>query len=286
MQDSDTPVTSDIRIRAMRPGVLNLAADWAAAEGWNPGLADTSCFSVIDPAGFLVGELGGKPAAIISCVNYDDAFAFLGFYIVRPDLRGRGFGIRIWRAALEHSGGRTVGLDGVLDQQDNYRRSGFTLAYRNIRYGGRPLIAGTHDATVPLRDIRFDVLAAIDARCFPAARPDFLRAWIDAPGHVGRALVRDGQLAGWGVIRPARNGRKIGPLYAADRTAAEAIFSALVGRGEGEVFIDVPEPNHPAAQMAQAHGLKPTFETARMYTGPVRAVAIGRIFGVTTFEVG
>jgi len=28
------------------------------------------------------------------------------------------------------------------------------------------------------------------------------------------------------------------------------------------------------------------FETARMYTGPVRDVALPRIFGVTTFELG
>jgi hypothetical protein len=28
------------------------------------------------------------------------------------------------------------------------------------------------------------------------------------------------------------------------------------------------------------------FETARMYSGPVRPVAVERIFGVTTFELG
>jgi hypothetical protein len=28
------------------------------------------------------------------------------------------------------------------------------------------------------------------------------------------------------------------------------------------------------------------FETARMYTGPVPAVALERVFGVTTFELG
>ena len=32
--------------------------------------------------------------------------------------------------------GRVVGLDGVVDQQANYQRSGFVLAHRNIRFGG------------------------------------------------------------------------------------------------------------------------------------------------------
>ena len=117
-------------IRAMAPDEIAIAADWAAAEGWNPGLADAACFATVDAGGFLIGELDGAPAATISCVNYDDRFAFLGFYIVRPDLRGRGYGLRIWNAAVDHAGGRTIGLDGVVAQQENYKKSGFRLAYR------------------------------------------------------------------------------------------------------------------------------------------------------------
>jgi hypothetical protein len=32
--------------------------------------------------------------------------------------------------------GCTIGLDGVVAQQGNYLKSGFQLAYRNIRYQG------------------------------------------------------------------------------------------------------------------------------------------------------
>ncbi len=117
------------RIRAMSADDMALAADWAAAEGWNPGDADAQCFATVDPQGFLIGELDGAAAATISCVNYDDRFSFLGFYIVRPDLRGRGYGLRIWNAAIAHAGARTVGLDGVVAQQENYKKSGFVLAY-------------------------------------------------------------------------------------------------------------------------------------------------------------
>lgn len=275
-----------LSIRAMRPADLNLAADWAAAEGWNPGLADTSCYAAIDPGGFLIGEFEGRPAAMISNVNYGDDFAFLGYYIVRPDLRGRGFGLAIWQAALEHSGKRVVGLDGVVAQQANYRKSGFAFAYNNKRYGGAPLLAAVREETIALSEVPFVLLVTDDARVFPTARAGFLRAWIDAPGHIGRALVRDGALAAWGVIRPCRNGRKIGPLYGSDRAAAESILASLTGSGEGEVFLDVPEPNREAVTLAESCGLKPVFETARMYTGSIRPVALDRVFGVTSFEVG
>lgn len=274
------------RIREMRPAELEIAADWAAGEGWNPGLADASCYAAIDPAGFLIGDYEGEAAAIISNVIYSGDFAFLGFFIVRPDLRGRGLGLQIWRSALAHSGARAVGLDGVAARQASYARSGFAFAYNNIRYGGICACADWCDRTVPLSDVPFDALSADDARCFPADRPAFLRAWIGAPGHVGRALVREGRLAGWGVIRPCRKGRKIGPLYASDRDAAETIFSALASSGEGEVFIDVPEPNRSAVELAAGRGLEPVFETARMYSGPVRPVALDGIFGVASFEVG
>ena len=101
----------------MRPDEISLAVDWAAAEGWNPGLADAACFAAVDAEGFLIGELDGVPAATVSCVNYDARFAFLGFYIVRADLRGRGYGLRIWNAAIAHAGARVIGLDGVVAQQ-------------------------------------------------------------------------------------------------------------------------------------------------------------------------
>src|SRR5437667_5669234 len=283
-----SPAISDLRIRPMRPDEISLAVNWAAAEGWNPGLADGPCFAVADPQGFLIGELDGAPAATVSCVNYGASFAFLGFYIVRADLRGRGFGLRIWNAAIAHAGGRVIGLDGVVAQQQNYRRSGFELAYANVRYGGTVAAPDAPQAgVVALSEVPLARLEAYDATVFPAPRSAFLRAWIGSPGHVGRALVRDGRLAGWGLIRPCRKGRKIGPLVADDRATAEVVLSALLARvGRDEIFLDVPSINRDAVALAQDLGFEPVFETARMYTGSIPPLQLERVFGVTSFELG
>ena len=278
---------NDLQIRNLRPDEVSLAIDWAAAEGWNPGRYDAACFAIPDAQGFIVGEIDGEPAATVSCVNYDDRFAFLGFYIVRADLRGSGHGLRIWNAAITHAGSRVMGLDGVVAQQDNYRKSGFQLAYANIRYGGAVAAPGKPPADVVALDtIPFALVEADDTTVFPARRSAFLRAWINTPGHVGRALLRDGKLAAWGVIRPCRTGSKIGPLVADDRTAAEAIVQALLASADGEVFLDVPAVNREAIALAEALGLKPVFETARMYTGAIPPLRIDRVFGVTSFELG
>jgi GNAT superfamily N-acetyltransferase len=278
----------DLRICVMRPDEIAIAADWAAGEGWNPGLADAACFATVDAEGFFLGELDGQPAATISCVNYDARFAFLGFYIVRPDLRGRGYGLRIWNAAMAHAGDRTVGLDGVVAQQENYKKSGFKLAYANVRYGGVVAMpTGTSARIVPLDEIPFAMVEADDATVFPASRSAFLRAWVEAPGHVGRALMHDGRLGAWGVIRPCLKGWKIGPLVADDRASAELVLAALLaGSGGGEIFLDVPSVNRDAVALARSLGLAPVFETARMYTGPIRPLRLERVFGVTTFELG
>jgi hypothetical protein len=174
-------------------------------------------------------------------------------------------------------------------QQDNYKKSGFKFAYANIRHGGNPVMLNAPRAgVVPLADVPLAAIVANDATVFPAARPAFLRAWIGAPGHIGRALMRDGRLAAWGLIRPCKQGRKIGPLVADDRAAAEAVLAALLADsgGGGEIFLDVPSVNRHAIALAQSLGLAPVFETARMYTGPIPPLRLDRLFGVTTFELG
>jgi GNAT superfamily N-acetyltransferase len=108
----------------MRPDEISIAVNGATAEGWNPGLTDDACFAAADPEGFFIGELKGALAATVSCVNYGASFALLHFYTVRKDLRGRGYGLRIWNAAIAHAGPRVIGLDGVLAQQQNCTKSG------------------------------------------------------------------------------------------------------------------------------------------------------------------
>jgi GNAT superfamily N-acetyltransferase len=283
-----SPVMDELTIRAMRLDEISLAVDWAAREGWNPGLADAACFASVDPEGFLIAELDGAPVATVSCVNYSASFSFLGFYIVRKDLRGKGYGLSIWKAAIAHAGARVIGLDGVVAQQDNYRRSGFTLAYANVRYGGTVVAPAAQRAdVVALSDVPLAAVEADNATVFPAPRSAFLRAWIGAPGHAGCAVMRDGRLAGWGVIRPCRKGFKIGPLVADDRAVAEAVLAALVAKvGGGEIFLDVPGINREAIALARDFGLAPVFETARMYTGAIPPLRLERVFGVTSFELG
>ena len=276
-------------IRAMARADLDRAIDWAAAEGWNPGLDDAGCFLATDRGGFLVGELDGIPITSISMVRYGAGYGFLGFYISVPEQRGRGFGYPIWEAGMALLGKRVIGLDGVPDQQPNYRKSGFVLAHRNVRYGGIVDAAppSAEAGLLDLAELPAARILAYDRPFFPAPRDAFMRCWLRPEARAGLALVRDGAIAGYGVIRRCREGYKIGPLFADDTAGADALFRGLAAHAAGgPVYIDPPVTNAAAIALAKGHGLVPSFETARMYRGPAPDLPIARTFGITTFELG
>src|SRR3989344_7652602 len=153
------------QIRKMNRKDLGIAVEWAAKEGWNPGLYDADAFYETDPNGFFMGFLDDEPISSISAVSYGNGFGFLGFYIVKPAYRDKGYGILVWDAALMYLKNHTIGLDGVVAQQENYKKSNFKLAYRNIRYEGFGSGVKTKsDTIVPLSTVQFQEILAYDKK--------------------------------------------------------------------------------------------------------------------------
>lgn len=273
----------------MRAEEVPLAVEWAAREGWNPGLADATAFAAADPGGFLCAMLGEEMLACITAMKTGPDFGFIGFYIARPDIRGQGIGFALWRAAMDRLAGRCIGLDGVVAQQANYRRVGFTLAWNNSRYQAEApaFPAGGGVEIVDAGQVDFAALAAFDAACFGMPRSAFLRGWISTPGHRARVALGPAGIIGFAVLRPCREGAKLAPLFAVDGVVARALIADLAPhRPTGPFILDLPEPHAEAVALAQGMGLEKVFETARMYTREPPAMARERIFGLTSFELG
>lgn len=275
-----------IAVRRMNKKDLQLAVEWARNEGWNPGLHDADPFYAADPNGFFIAEINGEPVGTASAVAYDDRYGFLGFYIVKEELRHLGIGMKLCDALLEYMGDRVYGLDGVVAMLDKYvQQMGVAIAHYNARYEGvgRPAEATLAD----ISSVPFEELERYDRRFFPAPRTAFLQSWISRPGSQGRVVTDGGRLVGYGLLRPCFRGFKIAPLFADTPEIADQLFRELAGLAVDQpVFLDIPVCNQAAQELVGRYQMQKVFETARVYRGPAPALPLGQIYGITSFELG
>lgn len=286
-----------LKYRNMVRSELDELVAWAAHEGWNPGLHDAELFWATDPEAFIAADLDGKMIGGGAITSYNGEYGFMGFFIVRPEYRGRGLGDALWHFRRERllerlRPGASIGLDGVFDMQSYYAKGGFVFSHRNMRFRAQiadPIAAVREDDRniLSLVDVPFEQVVDYDRNCFPAARPTFLSAWISQPDALALGYLREGKLAGYGVVRRCGEGCKIGPLFADDSSVADSLYGHLAGFAiGGPLFLDAPENNPDAMKLVAQHQMEEVFGCARMYLGHLPPLAHERIFGVTTFELG
>jgi len=283
---------AELQFRKMQREELDVLVEWAAREGWNPGLSDAEIFWETAPEAFIAAELAGEFIGGGSISSYSGHYGFMGCFIVHPDYHRRGLGNRLWHERLQILINRldepvTIGMDGVFDMQPYYAKGGFSFAHRDLRFEATGEKFEMPDGVVTLDKVPFTQVDAYDREHFPAPRSQFLKKWIKQPGSFAMAALSEDQLAGYGVMRPCRAGYKIGPLFADDVQLAHRLYQALVNQAPGSlIYLDVPENNPQAIALASHYRMKEVFGCAKMYFGPKPALPDNEIFGVTTFELG
>ncbi|MEM9044857.1 MAG: hypothetical protein AAGC81_09175 [Pseudomonadota bacterium] len=112
-----------------------------------------------------------------------------------------------------------------------------------------------------------------------------INAWLEEPDAL--IQVAEGtRVTGRGLARACQDGTKIGPVFADDPKIASGLLADLTAGTKGMHFIDIPQSNSAAVELAKSAGLEPVFETARMHKGPAPRPDLNRTFGITTFEFG
>ena len=183
-----------------------------------------------DPAAFIALYSGSVLAGGGTIFSYDRQFGFMGLFIVRPEWRGAGLGAQLWTHRLGLLRSRldaraAIGMDGVLPMVPFYERGGFVFAHRDLRFEG--IANGAADPRAQrIDESLFDAIDRFDRIHFPAPRRSFLRRWVFQLGAHAVAMLEDDQVVGYGVVRPARTGFKIGPVFANRPDIAEQDSSA------------------------------------------------------------
>lgn len=272
-------------------GVKTLIS-WAILEGWNSGTNDADAFYKADPDGFYGFFLNDEMIAGGSIVSYDGLMGFMGLFIVKPEYRNKGIGEKLWYKRRNMLLSRihknaAIGMDGVPDMQAFYQRGGFEIAFKDERYERKGAPFKNNPNISPIKESDLANIISYDTPCFGVARSQFLFSWLFMPESKTFKYVENGELKGYAMIRKATTGYKVCPLFADNRIIAEALYEAcLNAAGDELVYIDIPMTNENAIEMVHKYDATYIFECARMYYGNPPKMAIHKVFGITTFELG
>ena len=284
--------TFDLMIRPLDLAGVRTLVDWAAKEGWNPGLSDAELFFAADPNGFYGCFIDDQLVAGGSVVSYGGEFGFMGLFIVKLQFRGAGIGKQLWHFRKNHLLSRlkkpaAIGMDGVVAMQPFYNQGGFDIHFRDERYQRMGEVFAANPNVSPVNQNDLKAILEYDLLCFGVDRKDFLVPWIEQPHGYAVKYCLNQQLHGFAVIRKCQSGFKIGPLFADDGDIAEALYEQCLTVASGDlVFIDIPMLNQSAVRLVKKFQAEYVFECARMYHGAPPKTPISKVFGITSFELG
>ncbi len=287
-----------LQIRPLERGDIAAVTAWARQEGFAPGSGDVAIYRHTDRQGIWMGWLGRERVGCITGVRYTAAYGFLGLYLVQPQWRGRGYGLQLWRHALEHLADLPcIGLEAATDRVADYAGWGFAPASPTTRWqvisDGQqsPPASAEGWQLVEGNAIPEWAVQAFDAQREPSPRPHFLSQWLHHPAGTVLALIdAAGACHGFGRIRPCLlprgEGWRIGPLMAETPGAASLLLQGLLRRHPGVVLIDAPGANAAAGPLLQRLGFSPVGTTLRMYRGEAPAVSLRDVYGLACLELG
>jgi len=286
---------NDLVLRRMTEDDLPAADRLREIAGWNQMLADWRLFVALEPDGCFVAVRGAEVIGTVTTTTYDRALAWIGMMLVHPDHRGRGIGSSLMRRALEYlesRGVRCIRLDATPAGRPVYEKLGFVGEWSLTRHerpsACEPILWETSPMVVrDLVESDWGRAGEIDTRGFGVPRMRLLRKLRE---RCRRALAceSDGQVVGWGLLRPGMKADYLGPLECANTDVLVPLATALLRSGEKRaVFWDVPDDNEVAIAAAKQLGFHPVRPLMRMHLGSGAVMSDPRaLFGIADPALG
>ena len=198
---TDEQESFKIRLITTEEEIQRFAIKPMAKEGWRPGLKDAELFLACDPTAAFVGELNGKPIATVRISKYGDSFAFIGAYLVDKAYRGKGYGLKIFNAAVSSvKPTSNIGLYALFHLEKMYERSGFRSHFHAARYDFHlpttiacfPEILEKISVEVKaIEDVELENIFRYDTHVFGFERSAFLSRLLRAEGTLGYVAVNN-----------------------------------------------------------------------------------------------
>ena len=290
-------------IRLISNNEIEKVTDWAKLEGFAPGFDDISIYKNTDKQGIWVGCLNNEPIGSIACVKYNHSYGFIGLFIVKREFRKQGYGLMLWKHALNYLKDiDCIGLEAAPARLNDYQKWGFkqsSITNRWKLYGFDNLPKqnfykdGPHNfKVVPGHEISSEAVLNYDSQREPSPRPHFLNDWLKNSFGTVNALIDDnGMCHGFGRIRPCilqnnKKGWRIGPLLADTPPLAELLIRKLVKGLGREILLDCPGLNPYANYLLSNLGFDEISKTYRMYKGVQPPFPMNQVYGLACLELG
>ena len=259
-----------LHIRVMNLDDLPLGCRLKETAGWNQCHADWQRLLALEPAGCFVAEWDGQPVGT-ACVTRFDTIAWISMVLVDAAHRGRGIGTQLMRHALawlDQRGTRTVRLDATALGRPVYEKLGFLGQYDVARWEGKAVGGELRPEITFAAESHLEAISVLDHEATGTPRgPLLARLFTERPRGM-RVAVAQGRVTGFSGVRPGGRAWQVGPVVALDASSGSALLDAAFFDHQGQsVFLDVPLPNRPAMQRAEARGLRVQRQFLRMARG-------------------
>lgn len=262
-------------IRVMSCADINDGMRLKQLAGWNQLEADWERVLALQPEGCFLTECEGEVAGTVTTCLFGEV-AWVAMMLVAPTLRGRGIGRALMSHAIEfldEAGVKSVRLDATPLGQPLYQSMGFEVEHQVLRYQGEPHrgMKVEADSTATLDPGDLEAIVGLDHRVTATNRSKLLKRLVSEEAVVGHVARHQGILAGFVMTRPGSNAYQVGPCLGRAEAARPLLKAALNARAGKLTVVDIPEVHIASRFVAQAHGLEPVRQFARMGRGvPVR----------------
>ena len=227
---------------------IDALVKWTTDEGWAPYVRPNDISHMYSGPPYLdakvfFGFLDGKRighVALFTLGKNGDVMQYITMFIVEKPLRGKGYGLKIWKAMWEcRDASVNTCLDSVTDMMSQYESMGLNIVGWDNREYIIPLseIAEKYKTTEsignvsakPLSEVEFDKFDEYNAKVYGLRRTVFIKRWATLPeSFTWVAVNNDDDVVGCITIREGADKQDaiVGPWYSDNLEIAKKLIYA------------------------------------------------------------
>ncbi len=220
----------DVTFRIMTDNDIDAGMELKERAGWNQTRQDWKNFLFLRPEGCFVAVIGETIVGMVTTINYDNAFSWIGMVLVSAEHRRKGIGTGLLNVAIKSlENCETIKLDATPAGKKVYDRLGFVDEYELVMmtcpaFHLNPGFPPSELTVKPIAAGDLAQIAEFDAAIFGRNRLPVLQAWWKNSPEYACFTCEGERISGYCLGRKGTNFECIGPLVSNTHKQAEVLL--------------------------------------------------------------